>query len=106
MAEPQSLPDRRSFLKAASAVSGGITGLGLLPLSASATDADANIIGPKTGYSPQIGTLYSMLTWMPSAITDVSKGLSKRDLDYLFDRIANTLGALLLISRRQRPILQ
>jgi hypothetical protein len=29
------------------------------------TSADGlNIIGPKEGYSPQVGTLVSMMTWM------------------------------------------
>jgi len=57
---------------------------------------DLNILGPKPGYSPQIGTLVSMLTWMRRAPLAESRGLTPPQLDYLFDANANTIGALLL----------
>jgi Protein of unknown function (DUF664) len=60
------------------------------------SDEDLNIIGPKAGYSPQIGTLVSMMTWMRTAVLRSVKGLSQKDLDYLLDSKANTIGALLL----------
>ena len=88
------LPNRRSFLTGAAAAS-------LLPFASPAhaaptPDADINVIGPKPGYSPQIGTLVSMLTWMSPAATRYLKGITVAQLDYLFDPNANSIGALLL----------
>jgi uncharacterized damage-inducible protein DinB len=78
----------------------GIGGVSLLPESASAATEGLNIIGPKPGYSPQIGTLVSMLTWMQEmgigGAVRPSLGLTQANLDYLFDSHANTIGALLL----------
>lgn len=96
MNEMQYLSDRRSFLSAAAAVSVTASGLIQLPESVFASDDSINIIGPKPGYSPQIGTLVSMLTWMQTAIPPAVKGLTQGDLDHLFDSHANTIGALLL----------
>ncbi len=95
MSNPTCLPNRRNFFNFACAVSPGLAGL-TLPQSASATDAQINLIGPKPGYSPQIGTLVSMLTWMQTMIHPNVRGLTEKDLDHYFDANANTIGALLL----------
>ena len=55
-----------------------------------------NIIGPRKGFSPQIGTLVSMLTWMRDTILQPVQGLTVTQLDYLHDPKANSIGALLL----------
>ncbi len=96
MPERQHQNDRRSFLNRAAALSAGVAGLTLIPGSALASDERINVIGPKPGYSPQIGTLVSMLTWMQHVIPLEVKGLTQQDLDHLFDSNANTIGALLL----------
>lgn len=96
MAEVQFLTERRSFLRAAGRISAGAAAVTLLPESSSAIDERLNIIGPKPEYSPQIGTLVSMLTWLQKANPPNVKGLSQQDLDHLFDSNANTIGALLL----------
>ena len=57
-------PNRRHFLKTAAAFTTGVSGLTLLSQPSLSEDSDVNIIGPKKGYSPQIGTLVSMMTWM------------------------------------------
>jgi uncharacterized damage-inducible protein DinB len=88
--------DRRNFLRATARVSAGATALTLLPESVFASDDQINIIGPKPGYAPQVGTLVSMLTWMQTAIPRSVNGLTQQDLDHLFDSNANTIGALLL----------
>ena len=64
--------------------------------AAAAKDGGINIIGPKAGYSPQVGTLVSMLTWMQEAIGRSTEGMTQAELDYLFDAKANTIGALML----------
>jgi hypothetical protein len=90
------LVGRRKFLNAAAGVSAGIGGLSIAPESAFASDDRINVIGPKPGYSPQIGTLVSMLTWMQMTIMGAVRGLTQPNLDHLFDSRANTIGALLL----------
>jgi uncharacterized damage-inducible protein DinB len=94
-----SVTTRRSFLGGAA----GTVAAGLcvaLPVSAAAeTDAPGlDIIGPKPGYSPQVGTLVSMLTWMRDAngVLSATNKLTQADLDYLFDKNANSIGALML----------
>lgn len=89
-------PTRRNFLMTAVAVGAGVSGLALLPQPAFSEDSDINIIGAKKGYSPQIGTLVSMMTWMRGAMLNSVKGMSQKDLDYLFDQNSNTIGSLLL----------
>ena len=83
-------------MKAAVAAAGGVSAMALLPDPAWSKDDEINLIGPKAGYSPQIGTMVSMLTWMRMVVLRSVDGMSQRDLDYLFDSNANTIGALLL----------
>ena len=95
--------DRRKFLKSSTVLSAGLCGLFAetlpTPALAQAKDPEGlDIIGPKPGYSPQVGTLVSMLTWMREAngIITATKGLTEADLDHLFDASANSIGALML----------
>ena len=55
-----------------------------------------NLIGPRSGFTPQIGTVVSMLTWMESAILGPTRSLTQPELDALFDQNANSIGALML----------
>ena len=85
---------RRCFLTLAGAFVATLPGTEfLLGMPA---DPEPNILGPRPGYSPQIGTLVSMLTWMRRAPLYSAKGLTQDQLDHLFDANANTIGALLL----------
>jgi len=59
-------------------------------------ETDLYMIGPRDGYSPEIGTLVSMMINMRSQVLHNVQGLSQGDLDYLLDDKANTIGALLL----------
>ena len=89
--------DRRDFIKQTAAMTAGLAGFGMLAeIAAAAPDTGVNIIGPKPGYSPQVGTMVSMLTWMQDAVVRPVQGMTKQDLDYLFDAHANSIGALLL----------
>lgn len=91
--------DRRSFIKKSSLVALGTGSLITFPQSASAnpqtSQDDINIIGPKEGFSPQIGTLVSMMNWMRMVMLSPVKGMSTEELDYLVDENANTIGAML-----------
>lgn len=57
--------DRRDFLKKTSILALGTGGLLTLPLSVMAItqtmQMGINIVGPKEGFSPQVGTLVSMM---------------------------------------------
>jgi uncharacterized damage-inducible protein DinB len=92
--------DRRSFLRRSGALVCGLSAAtAFLPAGAPAAEAGAagpNVFGPREGYSPQVGTLVSMLNWMRGAILGPVKGLSVAQLDHLHDGKANSIGALLL----------
>jgi hypothetical protein len=89
-------PGRRSFLRATAVLTTGITGIAILPEAGRSEDGDLTIVGPKKGYSPQIGTLVSEMAFMRDQVLRSTKGLSQKDLDFLLDDKANRIGALLL----------
>lgn len=82
-------PSRRRFFQTAVA-----SALVSLP-SARAAKEEENVLGPRTGYSPQIGTLVSEMTWMRQAVLGPVKGMTTEQLDFLLDKKANSVGALL-----------
>ncbi len=88
---------RRNFIAASAAT---LTGFAFLPQTSFArnesADEDIHIIGPKPGYSPQIGTLVSMMTWMRITVLRSVEKLNPQDLDFLFDPHSNTIGAMLM----------
>ncbi len=93
--------NRRGFLNTSFALAGGLYTVGrgmLMPEAAQASDSNLNLLGPQPGYSPQMGSFVSMITWMREAngVISASKGLTIADLDYLIDPKANTIGALML----------
>lgn len=65
-------------------------------LTAHATEIGENVFGPRSGYSPQIGTLVSEMIWIRGAVLGTIKGLNQEQLDFLLDNKANRIGALLL----------
>jgi hypothetical protein len=99
MKQNQNPTDRRDFIKKTSLLAFGTSSLLGFANSASAfpafTQDGINIVGPKEGYSPQIGTLVSMLNWMRMVILNPVKGMSVQDLDYVIDDKANSIGAML-----------
>ena len=108
MSQPHLLPSRRSFLGFAAAygtatalasVTDALAAPSLQAQSGAKAKADTEskyVIGPRPGYTPEIGTLVSTLTYMNTAVLGPLKGLTTADLDHLFDPDANTIGALLL----------
>jgi hypothetical protein len=66
-------------------------------LANSSTDAtNINHIGPQAGFTPQIGTLLSMLDWVSDSVIKYNAKLTVEQLDYLFDQESNTIGSLML----------
>jgi hypothetical protein len=96
MSLSECVPNRRTFLKAGAVLATGLSGLALLPEPATAQNEDSWVIGPKPGFTPEIGTLTSMLAFTRMQVLHNVKGMSQADLDYLLDAKANTIGALLL----------
>lgn len=92
--------DRRNFVKTSAALSAGffaLTGLNhIVQASRVPGDNSVFVIGPMEGYSTQIGTLVSMLNYNRYTIINMVKSMSMKDLDYLHDAHANTIGALIL----------
>jgi len=91
-----SLLGRRNFLKASAIVTTAVSGCGLLDGPAYSEETDLFVVGPKKGYSPQIGTLVSQMAFMRWQVLNSVKGMSQKDLDFLLDDKANRIGALLM----------
>ncbi|HVN20680.1 MAG TPA: DinB family protein [Dongiaceae bacterium] len=90
---------RRTFLGGFAAAATAAACPDLLHAQAAGPDAvQLHVLGPRPGYSPQIGSFVSMFTWMRefNGILSATKDLKQGDLDYLFDANANTIGALML----------
>ncbi len=93
------LSTRRGFLGGGAATIATGLGASLLSLNAAADQATSpNVLGPRPGYSPMIGTFVSQLTWMRevNGVLRATKDLTQTDLDVLFDANANSIGALML----------
>jgi hypothetical protein len=96
MNDCQMLAGRRVFLKAPAAIVGAAAAMEALTSPAYSDEAEVNIVGPKKGYAPQIGTLVSMMAFMRAQVLGSVKGMSVKDLDFLLDEKANRIGAMLL----------
>ncbi len=63
------LQDAGVLLDEPQRLTAGLAGFGIIPgFAADTPDTGVNILGPKPGYSPQVGTMVSMLTWMQDAV--------------------------------------
>ena len=93
-----SLASRRSFLGGTAALSLALYAPSRLSAAPDAAPTGPDMLGPLPGYSPQIGTFVSQLTWMRemNGVLRATEKLSQSDLDYLFDKDANSIGALML----------
>lgn len=91
---------RKKFIKSTLAFTAAATGLSFIPNISNAgglhADERPNVIGPREGFSPYIGTLLSMMTWMRTAVVSSVKNMSQDQLDYLHDDKSNTIGSMLL----------
>jgi hypothetical protein len=90
---------RRDFLKSTTLITSGVVAMPFIPASVQAGQVpqdNMNVIGPRDGYSPHVGTLVSMMTWMRSVILEPVHGMTKVQLDYVHDKDANSIGAMLL----------
>jgi len=92
--------DRRWFLQTSTSIALGITSMSFITRMTWPHDLNQDdkrfIIGPRVGYTPQLGTLVSMLDSMSAKVINTTRGLTIEQLDYLLDEKANTIGAMLL----------
>jgi len=90
--------NRRLFIKKTALIGAGMAALPLAgmaqPIIRNTSD-DLYLIGPREGYSPQIGTLLSTMTMMRSWLIDTVKELSVEELDFQIDDKSNSIGAML-----------
>jgi len=91
---------RRGFLRGSAALAAGPAFWRALLRSeiVEASESNLNVLGPRPGYAPQLGSFVSELTWMREAngVINATKNLTMADLDQLIDPKANTIGALML----------
>lgn len=82
----------------AAVIAAAAYGTMLQPAGVLAEAESPNVLGPRPGYSPMVGMFVSQLTWMreQNGILRATEKLSQADLDYLFDKNANSIGALML----------
>lgn len=89
--------DRRNFLRTTALVTSGTFGISLATANSPAVaDERPNVIGPREGFAPQIGTLLSMMTWMRGAVLGSARGMTTEQLDYIHDSDSNSIGSMLL----------
>lgn len=90
---------RRSFIKKTVTITTGLLAVNNY-IGAETGDLSDNEslfhIGPINGYSPQIGTLVSMMNYMRDAVINTVETLSREELDYLLDSSSNSIGSLIL----------
>jgi len=96
MLPQECLTTRRNFLKIGATMAAGVSSLSFSPQPVFAQEDDSWMIGPTKGFTPEIGTLVSMMAFTRMQVLHNVKGLSQADLDFLLDGKANTIGALLL----------
>ena len=90
---------RRKFLQRSALTLAGLGSLSWLPLGSHNqiyTGDNINLIGPREGYSPQIGILVSQMAWIRQSVIRATQGLTQPELDFLVDDKSNSIGALLM----------
>lgn len=91
---------RRDFMKSAAVITSGTFGLSIAPHFSTAAplpiEDRLNVIGPREGFAPHIGTLLSMMAWMRDVILRPVEKMNVEQLDFLLDENSNSIGAMLL----------
>lgn len=90
--------DRRGFVKSAALMTTTALGFNFIPGDSFGSPVEEleNVLGPREGFSPQVGTLLSMMTWMRRVILYPVTGMTVEQLDYVHDAKSNSIGAMLL----------
>ena len=89
---------RRNFIKASGLLGAGL----LLPGTGIANEHNLPLndniheFGKREGYTEQMSILISMMDWMRGTVLRSVEDLSVKELDFLIDEEANSIGAMLL----------
>ncbi|MCW5517922.1 DUF664 domain-containing protein [Muriicola sp. Z0-33] len=88
---------RRNFIKASGLLGAGLlipqTGMASLP---SLPLNNIHEFGKREGYTEQMSIVVSMMDWMRAAVLRSVQDLSVKDLDFLLDEEANSIGGMLV----------
>ena len=87
--------DRRNFFRTSAILATGVV-MPSVAQPAPLIQESIHVIGPREGFSPHVGTLLSMMSWMRMVVMLSVERLSTKELDYLHDAKSNTIGAMLL----------
>ncbi|MEL6254980.1 MAG: DinB family protein [Bacteroidota bacterium] len=99
MKKPKTKESRRAFFQKSTLLAGGILGSQMISMADTSELPPTEgiyIIGPKKGYSPQIGTLLSTMVMMRTWVVQGVQNLTQEQLDFQLDDQSNSIGALLL----------
>ena len=91
--------NRRKFIKGSTLLGAGLLTVPLESLANTRSKSGADglyIIGPKEGYTPEIGTLLSTMTMMREWVIRNVKDLTAEELDFQIDEQSNSIGGMLL----------
>ncbi|UCD61647.1 MAG: DUF664 domain-containing protein [Flavobacteriaceae bacterium] len=91
--------NRRKFIKGSALLGAGVLTAPLESMANTRSKSGADglyIIGPKEGYTPEIGTLLSTMTMMREWVVRNVKDLTVEELDFQIDEQSNSIGAMLL----------
>ena len=90
--------NRRNFIKASGLLSAGllVPNINLAMPKPIVDGENIHQFGKREGYSDQISILVSMMDWMRSVVLRSVENLSQRDIDFLLDEEANSVGAMLM----------
>lgn len=87
---------RRNFIKSSAVLTTGLLTPGISGNATPLHDERENVFGPREGFSPQVGTLLSMMTWMRKVVLRPVNNMTVEQLDYLHDDKSNSIGSMLL----------
>ncbi len=94
----QKSKNRRNFLKSTSILGAGILlpTIGLAAAKPSIKDGNIHQFGKRKGYTAEVSILVSMMDWMRGTVINGVKDISQKEIDFLLDEDANTIGAMLM----------
>lgn len=95
MSQSEKKHGRRLFLKSTAMAGIGLAAAPLMSFAPMPENRESlYIIGPRKGYSPQVGTLLSTMEMMQAWLIGTFEKMSIEQLDYLMDDDANSIGAM------------
>ncbi len=90
------LMNRRKFINYSSMGAAALSSRIISPMSEHPIQGEnLNVFGPRSGYTPHLSAMVSMMNWMRRTVLMSLNGLTQKDLDYIHDEDSNSIGAML-----------